>query len=70
MAVDDSNEFPDRILRLDEVVKMIGLSEATVWRETKAGRFPAPIAISPRRRGWRMSVLLAWLETRPPASPP
>lgn len=64
MVAENGIEFPDRILSIAEVVAMTGLSEPTVWREVKAGRFPAPLVISPRRRGWRLSDLLAWLASR------
>jgi prophage regulatory protein len=67
LATNDDDAL-DRILNLEQVVHLVGLSEATVWREVKAGRFPAPLIISPRRRGWRLSALLAWLACRP--SPP
>jgi prophage regulatory protein len=67
LATNDDDAL-DRILNLEQVVHLVGLSETTVWREVKAGRFPAPLIISPRRRGWRLSALLAWLASRP--SPP
>jgi prophage regulatory protein len=69
VAPDDDN-LPDRVLRIAEVVTMVGMAEATVWREVKAGRFPPPLMISPRCRGWRLSTLIAWLKTRPTAPPP
>lgn len=61
----DQTEYPDRVLCLQEVVKLIGLSPATLWREVRAGRFPQPLLISPRRRGWRLSSVIAWLASRP-----
>jgi prophage regulatory protein len=67
LATNDDDAL-DRILNLEQVVHLVGLSEATVWREVKAGRFPAPLIISPRRRGWRLSALLAWLASRPSPS--
>ena len=60
--------LPDRILPIAEVVQMTGLSEATIWRELKAGRFPQPRMISPRRRGWLLSELLTWIASRRPRS--
>ncbi len=69
VTADDDNKLLDRIVGLAEVVKLTGLSEATVWREVRAGRFPQPLMISPRRRGWRLTDLLAWLGTRPTAPP-
>ena len=68
MVAENGNEFPDRILSIAEVVAMTGLSEATIWREIQANRFPKAVVISPRRRGWRLSDLLAWLASRPSPS--
>lgn len=68
MVAENGNEFPDRILGIGEVVAMTGLSEATIWREIQANRFPKGVLISPRRRGWRLSDLLAWLASRPSPS--
>jgi predicted DNA-binding transcriptional regulator AlpA len=41
-----------RILRIKEVVKMIGLSRSTVWNMHKEGRFPKKIVLGPRSVGW------------------
>ena len=68
MVAENGNEFPDRILCVAEVVAMTGLSEATIWREIQANRFPKGVVISPRRRGWRLSDLMAWLASRPSPS--
>lgn len=68
MVAENGNEFPDRILSIAEVVAMTGLSEATIWREIHAHRFPKGVVISPRRRGWRLSDLLDWLASRPSPS--
>jgi predicted DNA-binding transcriptional regulator AlpA len=61
---DSDNEHPDRILRIGEVLKLTGLSAATLWREVKAGRFPTPVPISTRGKGWLASEAYAWLAMR------
>lgn len=68
MPSENGNDFPDRILSIAEVVLMTGLSEATIWREIQANRFPKGVVISSRRRGWRLSDLMAWLVSRPSPS--
>lgn len=35
------------------------------WRGVKAGRFPAPIQLSPARIAWRSDEIETWLATRP-----
>jgi len=59
----------DRILRLKEVRETSGLSDTTIWRERKAGRFPEPIQITGRLIGWPESVIRAWIaEKKRPAA--
>jgi len=36
-------------------------SAATLWRMTKAGKFPAPVRLSERVTAWRVSDVRAWL---------
>jgi prophage regulatory protein len=65
---DDNNAHPDRILRIREVLALTGLSASTLWREIEAGRFPPPVAISARGKGWLASDAYAWLKNRRHAS--
>jgi prophage regulatory protein len=58
----------DRILRLKEVKEKSGLSDTTIWRERKAGRFPEPIKITDRLNGWPESVIRAWVAEKKRAS--
>lgn len=54
-----------RILKANEVVKVIGLSKVTIWRMERSGTFPKRINLSDRRVGWIESEILEWLESRP-----
>lgn len=45
----------DRLMRLAEVLQILGLSPATIYRQVKDGSFPAPLKISKRRVAWRES---------------
>lgn len=54
----------DPILPRREVIRATGLSEPTIWREQRAGRFPPFTHISARRVGLRLSVFTQWLEGR------
>jgi prophage regulatory protein len=54
----------ERILRIDEVLRLTGLSSSTLWREIAAGRFPGPVPISKRSKGWLASDLRDWLAKR------
>ena len=56
-----------RLLRLPQVLRMVGLSKSTVYRLIKEGLFPKPVAIGPRSVGWPRRVVVAWIKKRPPA---
>jgi prophage regulatory protein len=54
------------ILRSDEVVRLTGLSRATIWRRVKAHNFPAPVKLGSwhpqSASGWIREEVLAWVE--------
>ena len=53
-----------RIIRTEDLTSRLGLSRATIFRNVKAGRFPAPIKISQRAIGWRIDEVEAWIAAR------
>ena len=53
-----------RIIRTEDLTRRLGLSRATIFRNVKAGRFPAPIKISQRAIGWRIDEVGAWIAAR------
>ena len=53
-----------RIMRLPEVLGMIGMRRSWLFDEIKAGRFPAGIKLGVRARGWTVESIEAWLEER------
>src|SRR5690606_32605319 len=57
-------QVTDRILPIAEVVKIVGLSRRSVYRELKSGQFPRPVQLSARRVGWKESAVQAWLDAR------
>jgi prophage regulatory protein len=48
----------------EDVIRLIGVSEATLWRMWKRGDFPRPIRLSVGRIGWIESELTKWIEER------
>lgn len=54
----------DRFLPRKLVMEITGLSSVTLWREVKAGRFPAPVEVSPQRKCWAESEIRSWQQTR------
>jgi prophage regulatory protein len=54
----------DRFLPRKMVLEITGFSSVTLWREVKAGRFPAPVEVSPQRKCWAESEIRNWQQTR------
>ena len=55
------------ILRVADVVGLLKISRATLWRWQRSGRFPKPVRLGPNSIGWHDSEVRAWLEARPRA---
>lgn len=54
----------DPIVPKPDIIRATALSEPTIWREQKAGRFPKFESISARRVGLRLSRLFPRLLSR------
>jgi predicted DNA-binding transcriptional regulator AlpA len=54
----------DVCLRIGMVSAITGLSVPTIYREIGERRFPRPIRITAGARAWRLSEIMAWMETR------
>jgi len=54
--------FPiDPVLRRPAVRVMLQVANSTLHAWIKSGRFPAPLELGPRVRGWRRSVVENYL---------
>lgn len=53
------------IYRERDVLALLAVSKATLWRWRKSGSFPAPIQLGPNTVGWRREVIENWLSSRP-----
>jgi len=54
-----------RLVRLPQVLALVGLSKTQIYRLMSAGQFPKPVQISSRSVAWRMAELASWIEGRP-----
>jgi len=54
----------DRILRKPEVLHITGLSDPTIWRLERDGKFPRRVQLGGNSVGWFLSELNEWLETK------
>ena len=48
-------------VRFAEVIKMTGLSKATIYRQMEAGNFPKTVKLSTRAVAWRRADIDEWL---------
>lgn len=54
----------NRMLPIDGVIKITGLSRRTVYSEIAEGRFPRPVQLTARRVAWPEDEIKAWLDER------
>ena len=64
------NQERDRIVRVKEVLNIIGVSRATLYNYVKQGKFPPQSKINGDAKwtnsavGWRLSTIKKWLENK------
>ncbi len=58
------NEFKERVIRKPELLAMVGLSDPTIWRLEKAGKFPRRLRLGGSSCGWLESEIIKWLESK------
>lgn len=54
-----------RLLRVDDVCELTGLSRTTIWRRERKGDFPGRVRLGPNSVGWRAGEVEEWIESRP-----
>jgi len=55
----------DNMLRIADVMARTGLSRVSIWRQVRAGQFPAPIELSVNTIGWLENDIASWQASRP-----
>lgn len=55
---------PRDLLRMPEVEALACLTESSIYRRIKAGKFPSPIKLNSRAVAWREREVMAWVESR------
>ena len=51
----------EKLIRLPELLRTIGVSRATAYRYMGSGRLPKPIKLSSRFVAWKASAINEWL---------
>lgn len=52
---------PEAMLRLPEVITLVGLSRASIYSRASQRTFPSPIKLTAHASGWRLGDVRAWL---------
>ena len=52
-----------KLLRINHVSDVTGLSNSSIYKQMREGRFPKSISITKRAKGWREDSILAWVES-------
>lgn len=57
------NDLPSPVfLRQPQVLAMVPISDATLWRWIKAKKFPAPVKLGPSITAWRADDVMTWAQ--------
>lgn len=59
------SEKSDLIRGWNGAVAATGRSRVQLWRDVRAGRFPAPLEIGPNSVAWYRDEIEAWKASRP-----
>jgi len=53
-----------RVIRKPELFSKLSLSDATIWRLERAGKFPKRIQLGGNSVGWFLSEIEDWLDQK------
>ena len=54
----------NRIIRMSELTKKVGLSRATIYRKLESDDFPRPVSLGKRAVGWKEVDVDDWINER------
>ena len=57
---DDQDKHAERLLSLDDLLKLVPVGKRSLLRMEKQGLFPAAYYLSPNRRAWKESEVAEW----------
>jgi len=53
-----------KVIRLNELVEVLGVSKVTIWRWRKSDQgFPQPVLMGPKLIGWNEAEIQSWLNS-------
>lgn len=53
-----------RVMRKPELLKKVGLSDVTIWRMERAGKFPKRLQLGGNSVGWFEHEVDEWFESK------
>lgn len=56
-----SGEASDRLIKLSEVMRRVGIGKTMIYRKIKEGTFPAPYKLSPFAARWSEGEVETWI---------
>ena len=59
-----NRQKPDPLLGIDDVIRILNVSRATLYRWIDSGTFPAALVLSPQVRRWRRSTVMEWISEK------
>jgi prophage regulatory protein len=62
--VQNENQPVERLIRIDEVKRLTGISTATLYRKISAKEFPRPVHLGLAARAWPLSEVQSWIADR------
>ena len=54
----------ERVLRIEEVERMVGLRKSAIYTRVNDSTFPRPIKLTTRSSGWLLSEVQGWIAER------
>ncbi len=57
----EAEHAPDRLIRIDEVKRRVGLGKSMIYRLIQEEKFPAPYKLSPFASRWSDREVTAWI---------
>ncbi len=53
---------PDQLIRMSQVINLVGLKRSWIYQRIKEGKFPRPIKIGSRVSLWTKSSVSEWIQ--------
>lgn len=54
----------ERLIRIDEVLHICGLSRSSIYAAIQKGDFPAQVKLSKKASAWVYSEVIAWVSSQ------